>query len=58
MIKAPKAISRGLESLKRVVSEKRIRGVYGPLIENFRSRERFFTAIEVTAGNRFGYFNL
>ncbi|RDD37399.1 Structural maintenance of chromosomes protein 3 [Trichoplax sp. H2] len=52
MIKAPKGISRGLESLKRVVSEKKIKGVYGPLIENFRSRERFFTAIEVTAGNR------
>ena len=26
--------------------------MYGPLIENFKCNEKFFTAVEVTAGNR------
>ena len=42
----------GLESVKQIVHEKEIQGVYGPLIENFRCEEKFHTCVEVTAGNK------
>ncbi|KAL5470715.1 hypothetical protein EMCRGX_G028721 [Ephydatia muelleri] len=47
-----KAISRGLDAVKKVVEERKITGVYGPLIENFKCEPRVFTAVEVTAGSR------
>jgi structural maintenance of chromosome 3 (chondroitin sulfate proteoglycan 6) len=47
-----KAVNRGLDSVKRVVEEKHMSGVYGPLLENFTCEPRVFTAVEVTAGNR------
>lgn len=47
-----KAISRGIDSVKRIVEERQLGGVYGPLIENFSCEPRVFTAVEVTAGNR------
>ena len=46
------AVNRGLDSVKRVVEEKHMSGVYGPLLENFTCEPRVFTAVEVTAGNR------
>ena len=45
-------IAEGIESVKRVVQQKGIEGVYGPLIENFTCNEKFFTAIDVTGGNK------
>jgi len=47
-----KAVADGIESVKRVVQEKNIKGVYGPLIENFTCGERFFTAIDVVGGGK------
>ena len=46
------AIGRGLESLNRIVEEKRLQGVYGPLIQLISCHPRYFTPIEVTAGNK------
>ena len=46
------AINRGVDSVKRIVEERQMSGVYGPLIENFTCEQRVFTAVEVTAGNR------
>lgn len=47
-----KSVANGIESVKRVVQEKDIEGVYGPLIENFTCNEKFFTCIDVTAGSK------
>ncbi|EDO34136.1 predicted protein, partial [Nematostella vectensis] len=47
-----KGISNGIETVKKIMQEKNLQGVYGPLIENFTCNEKFFTAVEVTAGNR------
>jgi structural maintenance of chromosome 3 (chondroitin sulfate proteoglycan 6) len=47
-----KATGKGLESLNRIVDEKSIQGVYGPLIQLVSCHPRYFTAIEVTAGNK------
>lgn len=47
-----KSTSLGIESVKRVVQEKDIEGVYGPLIENFSCSEKFFTCVDVTAGSK------
>ena len=46
-------INNGLDSVSRIVRDKHIQGVYGPLIENFTCAPKLFTAIEVTAGNRY-----
>lgn len=46
------AIGRGLESLNRIVEEKHMQGVYGPLIQLVSCHPRYFTPIEVTAGNK------
>lgn len=46
------AISNGLDSVKRIVEERQLSGVYGPVIDNFSCAENMFTAVEVTAGNR------
>lgn len=50
-----KAFNNGIDAIKKIVQEKNIQGVYGPLIENFKCNEKFFTAVEVTAGNRLFY---
>ena len=47
------ATGKGLESLNRIVDEKSIQGVYGPLIQLVSCHPRYFTAIEVTAGNKY-----
>jgi len=47
-----KPVADGIDSVKQVVQQKNIQGVYGPLIENFTSNEKFFTAIDVTGGNK------
>lgn len=49
---AVQAIGRGLESLNRIVEEKHLQGVYGPLIQLISCHPRYFTPIEVTAGNK------
>jgi len=46
-------VADGIESVKRVVQQKGIEGVYGPLIENFTCNDKFFTAIDVTGGNKY-----
>ena len=38
--------------MKTIVREEAIEGFYGPLIENFTCDKRFYTAVEVTAGNK------
>ncbi|XP_065176862.1 structural maintenance of chromosomes protein 3-like [Sycon ciliatum] len=47
-----KSVNAGLEAVRRIIEEKKLEGVYGPLIENFECDEKFFTAVEVTAGGR------
>ncbi|XP_065071317.1 structural maintenance of chromosomes protein 3-like [Rhopilema esculentum] len=47
-----KAVANGIDSVLKVIAEKNIDGVYGPLIDNFTCEDKFFTAIEVTAGNK------
>lgn len=49
---ASKVINNGLDSVSRIVRDRHIQGVYGPLIENFTCAPKLFTAVEVTAGNR------
>ena len=48
----------GIESVNRVVNEKKIDGVYGTLITNFECNEKFFTAVEVTAGGKYVLFQI
>ena len=55
MFPFPKAINRGIDAVRKIVEEKQLSGVYGPLIENFTCEPKVFTAIEVTAGNRYTY---
>ena len=48
-----KTTNLGLDALNKIVEERDIRGVYGPLIDNFECvSSDFYTAVEVTAGNR------
>lgn len=47
----PGDVRRGLNSIRRIRSEYEIAGVYGPIIELLDCDEKFFTAVEVTAGN-------
>lgn len=42
---------RGLNSVNRIIKAKDIRGVFGPILELIECDEKFFTAVEVTAGN-------
>ncbi|KAF5185200.1 Structural maintenance of chromosomes protein [Thalictrum thalictroides] len=48
---APGDIRRGLNSIRRLCRDHNIRGVFGPIIELLECDEKFFTAVEVTAGN-------
>ncbi|KAJ7964829.1 Structural maintenance of chromosomes protein [Quillaja saponaria] len=47
----PGDVRRGLNSVKRICKMHEISGVFGPIIELIDCDERFFTAVEVTAGN-------
>lgn len=47
----PGDIRRGLNSVRRICNQYRILGVFGPIIELLECEDRFFTAVEVTAGN-------
>ncbi|XP_019197795.1 PREDICTED: structural maintenance of chromosomes protein 3 [Ipomoea nil] len=47
----PGDIRRGLSSVKRICNEHQIPGVFGPIFELLECEDRFFTAVEVTAGN-------
>ncbi|XP_075634803.1 structural maintenance of chromosomes protein 3 isoform X1 [Castanea sativa] len=47
----PGDVRRGLKSVRSICKEYNIRGVYGPVIELLDCDEKFFTAVEVTAGN-------
>ncbi|KAG8371091.1 hypothetical protein BUALT_Bualt13G0050800 [Buddleja alternifolia] len=47
----PGDIRRGLNSVKRICRDNDIRGVFGPVFELLECDEKFFTAVEVTAGN-------
>lgn len=46
-------LRRGLNSVRKICREYNIPGVYGPIIELLDCEEKFFTAVEVTAGNRY-----
>lgn len=46
-------IRRGLTSVRRICDQYKIEGVFGSLIELLECDDRFFTAVEVTAGNRY-----
>lgn len=47
----PGDIRRGLGSVRRLCRDHNIKGVFGPIIELLECDEKFFTAVEVTAGN-------
>lgn len=47
----PGDVRRGLKTVKYICKEYDIHGVFGPIIELLDCDERFFTAVEVTAGN-------
>ncbi|CAI9105898.1 OLC1v1004922C1 [Oldenlandia corymbosa var. corymbosa] len=47
----PGDIRRGLNSVKGIIKQHRISGVLGPIFELLECDEKFFTAVEVTAGN-------
>ncbi|XP_022752483.1 structural maintenance of chromosomes protein 3 isoform X3 [Durio zibethinus] len=47
----PGDVRRGLNSIRRICREYNIGGVFGPIIELLKCDEKFFTAVEVTAGN-------
>lgn len=47
----PGDIRRGLTSVRKICNEYEIPGLIGPIIELLDCDEKFFTAVEVTAGN-------
>ncbi|XP_027158386.1 structural maintenance of chromosomes protein 3 [Coffea eugenioides] len=47
----PGDIRRGLNSIRGIIREHKISGVLGPIVELVECDEKFFTAVEVTAGN-------
>mmetsp|Transcript_10832 Transcript_10832/g.20577 ORF Transcript_10832/g.20577 Transcript_10832/m.20577 type:complete len:1210 (+) Transcript_10832:29-3658(+) len=46
-----KMMYKGLETVKSIVAEKKIQGVYGPLIDLFEVDSKFQKCVETTAGN-------
>ncbi|KAJ3670868.1 hypothetical protein LUZ60_008294 [Juncus effusus] len=42
---------RGLNSVNRIAQRRRMKGVFGPILELIDCEEKFFTSVEVTAGN-------
>ncbi|KAI5433603.1 hypothetical protein KIW84_020765, partial [Lathyrus oleraceus] len=47
----PGDVRRGLNSVRKICKSYNISGVHGPIIELLNCDEKFFTAVEVTAGN-------
>ncbi|XP_057956518.1 structural maintenance of chromosomes protein 3 isoform X2 [Malania oleifera] len=47
----PGDVRRGLSSVRRYCNEHKETGVFGPIFELLDCDEKFFTAVEVTAGN-------
>ncbi|XP_042430532.1 structural maintenance of chromosomes protein 3 [Zingiber officinale] len=47
----PGDIRRGLNSVNRIIKDHNIKGVFGPILELVECDSKFFTAVEVTAGN-------
>ncbi|KAK7276549.1 hypothetical protein RIF29_17691 [Crotalaria pallida] len=47
----PGDVRRGLNSVRKICREYNISGVHGPIIELLHCDDKFFTAVEVTAGN-------
>ncbi|KAL8144070.1 hypothetical protein V2J09_017102 [Rumex salicifolius] len=47
----PGDVRRGLISVRKICNEMRINGMFGSIIDLLECDERFFTAVEVTAGN-------
>lgn len=47
----PGDVRRGLNSIRRICRDYNMNGVFGPVIELIDCDEKFFTAVEVTAGN-------
>ncbi|XP_030522397.1 structural maintenance of chromosomes protein 3 [Rhodamnia argentea] len=47
----PGDVRRGLNSVRKICREYQMSGVYGPIIELLDCDEKFYTAVEVTAGN-------
>ncbi|KAH7652121.1 Structural maintenance of chromosomes protein [Dioscorea alata] len=47
----PGDIRRGLSSVDRIVKDHKIKGVHGSILQLIDCEEKFFTAVEVTAGN-------
>ncbi|OMO77089.1 RecF/RecN/SMC [Corchorus olitorius] len=47
----PGDVRRGLNSVRRICKEYKYGGVFGPIIELLSCDDKFFTAVEVTAGN-------
>ena len=41
-----------VQAVKRIADEQKIKGVHGMLLELFRVQDRFYTAVEVSAGNQ------
>lgn len=50
-----KLVASGLDSMNKVVEEKQLSGVYGPLIEHFECPQKLFTAVGITAAGRLFY---
>ncbi|KAK4719742.1 hypothetical protein R3W88_018080 [Solanum pinnatisectum] len=47
----PGDIRRGLNSVRKICRQYDISGVFGPIFELLECEDKFFTAVEVTAGN-------
>ncbi|XBJ04479.1 hypothetical protein VPH35_023409 [Triticum aestivum] len=47
----PRDTRRGLNYASKIVRERGLKGVFGPVIELIDCEEKFFTAVEVAAGN-------
>ncbi|OMO91069.1 RecF/RecN/SMC [Corchorus capsularis] len=47
----PGDVRRGLNSVRRICKEYKYGGVFGPIIELLSCDDKFFTSVEVTAGN-------
>ncbi len=48
---APREVTRGLNSVKRLVRQHKIEGVHGCLMERFQCQSNINTAVETVAGN-------
>jgi len=51
-----KGVSFGIQTIKKIVAERKISGAYGPLIDLFTVDDKHMTAVEVTAGASLFYY--